>query len=574
MANRRLLLGSLFVLLWMLAMLFFYHQYVNGYSRMTTSTNSPVELPFAILCSNTSASTIVKDEQDTLPSQSQTNDHNLCPPTSMIHNPCFGIKSLLNYSRCPLSKSFKVFFYNFHFPNLFLVHNPSIVGKLKALLVNHASWANSSDEACVFLAIVGPLTSNLTIEEVQDKIHNLPYWESSGANHLLVDLEVNSTLDRINTSSAIIANNGALSKQCEGVLNLHIPPSINFPQAVPSIFDAPRRHLLYVEIASQLVEGTLAPYKNPTLMAELKFKVTARCEDDKNISEHERKLGLCQLSEKRFHQCTHSTFYLVLGAKYLTDGGIATSAHLLEALRCGAVPVIAGVDRLPFGNVLNWHRAAILLPTLPPPNTLSTMLSSLQSQVIMEYRRQGQFLVNTYFLDQELIIYTSTAILRSLFYHPPPPSIDFEARTIRLTNTRSTIPPSPRFLNNFSSVHSSDLWNFPPGPFYMYPVTPYNPPYTPDMFREPTSNKEQTGSSGHIQGKEFRAKLWGNYPPEGFTVVALTYHRTKHLPTFLSNFKNCPFLAKIVLVWNNEDDPPGDVSWPDIGVPVEVSSSL
>ena len=94
------------------------------------------------------------------------------------------------------------------------------------------------------------------------------------------------------------------------------------------------------------------------------------------------------------------------------------------------------------------------------------------------------------------------------------------------------------------------------------------------MFREPTSNKEQTGSSGHIQGKEFRAKLWGNYPPEGFTVVALTYHRTKHLPTFLSNFKYCPFLAKIVLVWNNEDDPPGDVSWPDIGVPVEVSSSL
>lgn len=105
----------------------------------------------------------------------------------------------------------------------------------------------------------------------------------------------------------------------------------------------------------------------------------------------------------------------------------------------------------------------------------------------------------------------------------------------------------------------------------MYPVTPYAPPYVPDMFYAPASNKEQTVAMGVILGEDFRAALRGNHPSEGFTVVALTYHRTKHLPSFLSNFVSCPYLSKIVLVWNNDDDPPEDMTWPDIGVPVEVS---
>ena len=594
MASRRLLYGAVFMLVWMLMMLFFYQLYVSRYSKLTTSTKlveketpskiyttpakslAEKELS-SIICNNTS--TIVREAPSPPPivcPNETIHRKAFCPPnTNNTHDPCVGVRTLLNYSRCPLSQPFKVFFYNAHFPNLFSLQNPTLVGSLKALLVNYASWANSSDEACIFLAIVGPLTSSLSVQNLQEKLYSLPHWEGSGANHLLVDLEVTSTLDQINTSSAIIANNGAVSKQCVGVLNLNIPPFVKSFTSLPNVFDVPRRHLLYFETALKQVDNALVAYKDSTLLAELKFKVVVGCEGDEDISEHERTLGFCRSFEKRFHQCLDSTFYLVLGERYLTEGtaSATTYTYLLEALRCGAVPVVIGVDRLPFDHVINWHRAVIHLPTLPPPSVLSGILSSLQPQVIMDYRRQGHFLVNTYFIDQEHIVYTSIALLRSMYYHPPPPSHDFEARTIKLKIVKTTIPPSPQFISNFSSLQSSWMWNSPPGPFYMYPVTPYTPPYDPDMFRMPTSNKVQSGSTGHIQGNDFRAQLRGNYPSEGFTVVALTYHRTKHLPSFLSNFKDCPFLSKVIVVWNNDDDPPEGMTWPDIGVPIEVSAN-
>lgn len=500
---------------------------------------------------------------------------NLCNTSSYTtQDPCVGKRTVLNHSRCPLSQPFKVFFYNVHFPSLFVLRSPTIVGNVKALLVNHASWTNYSSEACVFLVIVGPLKSKLTGEELQNRIRSLPFWRENGTNHLLIDLETTSALEQINTSNAVIANNGMLFNHCTGVLNLYLPPFVNSLQtfsSVPDIFDTPRRYLLYFETAAKQVHNDLAAYQNTSLQAELKFKLTIGCKDSK-ISEYERKLGLCQPLEKMFYHCLQSTFYLILGVRYVPSEYINAYTYLLEALRCGAVPIIVGLDRLPFDHVLEWHRAALILPTLPSPVILSSVLTSLQPQVLMEYRRQGQFLISTYFIDQEHITYTSIALLRSLFYHPPPPSIDFEPRTIKVMNSNLTIASSPRFLNNFSSIHSSSMWNSPPGPFFMYPVTPYAPPYAPEMYHMPTSNKAQTGSTGHIQGEEFRAKLRGNYPTEGFTVVALTYHRTQHLPSFLLNFKNCPFLSKIVLVWNNDDDPPDDIGWPDIGVPIEVSA--
>ena len=593
MASRRLLLGAVFVVLWMLLMLFVYQIYVSRYSSTTTSvklaekldatsnfyttsTKSVVEKASStVVCNNTS--TNIRQESPPPPALNCPNltlHHVPCIPNSNnTHDSCFGIRTLLDHSRCPLSKAFKVFFYNVHFPSLFLLQNPTLVGGVQALLTNHASLASTVDEACIFLAVVGPLGSSLSAQKLQERISSLPYWGGSGANHLLVDLGVSSTLGLLNTSSAVVANNGAVSNLCAGVLNLNIPPFVNSFTSLPNVFDTPRRHLLYFETPSKQVDSALLAYKDSEhLLGTFNFKVAIGCAVDENTSEYERTLGFCRPIQERFNQCLDSTFYLVLGSRFLLEGPAAMYVYLLEGLRCGSVPVVVGMDRLPFDDIIDWHRAVVRLPTLPPPSILSSMLSSIRPQVIMDYRRQGQFLVNTYFVDQEHVVYTSIALLRSLYYHPPPPSPDFVARTIKLRDVATAVPPSPRFLSNFSLVQSSDMWNNPPGAFYMYPVTPYAPPYHSDMFHMPTSHKIQSGSTGHVQGKEFRAQLRGNYPTEGFTVVALTYQRTEHLPSFLSNFKDCPFLSKIVLVWNNEDDPPGDVSWPDIGVPVEVRS--
>ena len=62
-----------------------------------------------------------------------------------------------------------------------------------------------------------------------------------------------------------------------------------------------------------------------------------------------------------------------------------------------------------------------------------------------------------------------------------------------------------------------------------------------------------------------------NVLPEQFTVVIMTYKRNKELMEGLAQLKGIPSLNKVVIVWNNEDDPSADLNWPEIGVPIVVS---
>ena len=71
-------------------------------------------------------------------------------------------------------------------------------------------------------------------------------------------------------------------------------------------------------------------------------------------------------------------------------------------------------------------------------------------------------------------------------------------------------------------------------------------------------------------GARFRKHLRGDYTEESFTIVTLTYHRNEQLLKMLASFEGCPYLAKVVVVWNNEEDPPRSMMWPNIGVPIEV----
>ena len=128
------------------------------------------------------------------------------------------------------------------------------------------------------------------------------------------------------------------------------------------------------------------------------------------------------------------------------------------------------------------------------------------------------------------------------------------AKYLKLANDdNSRISPSPRFLNNYT-IYSEELLNNPPGPFFMYPVTPYRQPYVSSMFYEPSNNSLSYTKPPVLKGAPFRSTLHGIHPPEGLTVVALTYHRSQHLAQFVKGFQGCSFLAKIVIVWNDEKE--------------------
>jgi hypothetical protein len=92
------------------------------------------------------------------------------------------------------------------------------------------------------------------------------------------------------------------------------------------------------------------------------------------------------------------------------------------------------------------------------------------------------------------------------------------------------------------------MWNSPPGPFYSHAYIP------------------EQSSALHNQLPSAQLS------EEKFTIVILAYHRDKGLSDILVRLKNCPYLDKVVIVWNNEPTyiHPREWEWPNIGVPIEV----
>lgn len=344
-----------------------------------------------------------------------------------------------------------------------------------------------------------------------------------------------------------------------------IPRKILTPR--PLYID-PKSYTLFFEGESS--KGISSPWLDFDSLSKLKFNVRFNCENAGGIIHNgfDGEWSLCTTYEQQHRNCADSTFSLVLGlgANYTSS---VTYVRLIEALRCGTVPVVVGVKRLPFDHVINWNKAAILLSTLLLPRALSTLLTHFQPETLMEYRRQGRFLYETYFSSRKTILHSIIAILRSKLMHPPPAAPEFNGKIFLVNDDNSKVLTSPRFLNNFT-IYSEQLWNNPPGPFYMYPVTPYRVPYIPTMFNRPAHASPDNFNPPILKGDRFRSSLHGIHPTEGFTVVALTYHRSQHLTEFVRGFEGCPFLAKIVIVWNNEKEPDSTFMLPNIGVPIEV----
>ena len=76
-----------------------------------------------------------------------------------------------------------------------------------------------------------------------------------------------------------------------------------------------------------------------------------------------------------------------------------------------------------------------------------------------------------------------------------------------------------------------------------------------------------------ITGPVFEDFLLGNTPVELFTVLVLTYRRQQLLLELLGGLKGVPFLHKVIVVWNDPDEL-GNLSVPDIQVPIVVSLYL
>lgn len=536
--------------------------------------------------------------------------HRSEPRTTLEDGPVYECTDAVcfDYSRCPLTSPLSVYIYNQHLSDLFDLKYPATVTDLAHSLQQKHSLVKHPDSACIFLVVVGPLKMEMDGKKLRQKLESLSHWKDSGRNHVIMALPYfneshNTNLNLLGQS--ILAKGHAAIGERKG-FNILLPPVTRHgddPQSVwksiPPTLPALRQYLIVHEgfqwEPSQQPEGQWISPDHLSSWREAiasntkdKVLVSVKCSGTADrpgvvgagTSSNVGRLGewrLCGSAAQRASLLSKATFSLVLGSQSGTTGP-ETYTRLIEGLRYGAIPVVLGINHLPFGTVIDWKRAVIILP-ISAFGQLHFILRNIAPESILQYRRQGRFLWDTYFSSPLRILEAALGIVRQRALHPPPAAPPFTAATnlVSIPGEYRTIH-SPKFLYNFT-IYSEELWNSPPGPLYMYPTTPFKP--------RPVSGSQYTGltskqisnlpphviDAGGITGPFFEDYLLGNTPEEQFTIVMLTYERNDVLLDALVRLTDLDYLAKVVVVWNNPSPPPSDMKWPEIGTTIDVSLS-
>ena len=409
------------------------------------------------------------------------------------------------------------------------------------------SWTDDPAHACIFVVVLGQWSYATSSEEVGAMITSLPHWKEYGNRHVLIELLRSSSnsklLQQVDTGSALVATSYSILRNASNT-HILIPPVLtlqNLRTVIP-----PTNSLISKKINFVLYfEGEMEGQKS-TVDSELfdickncpKTSCSFECTSSRERGALENEWSLCNTATDRLEKCKKAMFALVPCGKE-GEVGPVTFTRLIEALQCGAVPIVVGdcVNQLPFSDVIEWERAVIFVQ----PQDLTVTFVFRREEKVRAYMEHGQFLYNTYFSSGLKIVEALVAIIRNQSHHSPMWYRDYIPEMLLNTMPRNlTIAPS----NHNQSTQPA--WNIPPGPFYAQLYTGYS-----------VAENSQTFST------------------EKFTIVILTYHRDKSLLHIIGGLRNCPSLDKVVVVWNNEKKyrHPKSLKWPNIGVPIEVHNN-
>ncbi|XP_072038914.1 LOW QUALITY PROTEIN: exostosin-like 3 [Amphiura filiformis] len=303
--------------------------------------------------------------------------------------------------------------------------------------------------------------------------------------------------------------------------------------------------------------------------------------------------NLCLNAQSRRTILKESTYTLIVAPDDHIVSSTTVYTRLYEALQTGAIPVILGEHiQLPFGEFIDWAKVVVTLPKARVTE-MYFYLKTIQDTDLLAMRRQGWFIWTTYLSSSKSVLDGILATLRTRLSIPasivrdePSPSIfhnESPPKTLKvehmLPESDDVLPPaelpfpSPKYLRNFTSlsVSGGSIWNNPPGPFHLYPFTPFDPILPSDAkFTGSGLGFRPIGGGAGGAGKEFQESIGGNVPGEQFTIVMLTYERETVLLTSLQRLMGLPYLNKILVVWNSPEPPNTDIVWPEIHVPIKV----
>ncbi|XP_078718955.1 exostosin-like 3 isoform X1 [Lampetra fluviatilis] len=543
----------------------------------------------------------------------------LAPPA---HPYACRMHSCFDHSRCPLTAGFSAHAYPpGDYPALWAQLEPLARHAFREHATNASADARA---ACVFLVLVGPLRAGLPVPpatDVERQLRALPHWLGDGRNHLLVHLSL-AAGDRSALGTAADTGRALLVGPCSEPLrprpgfDLVLPPVAHVldepdPLALTPHVPAARRHSLAFrgaapEDRSGLASALRVQWPRGRDGALLDFA----CGGDAETGGGGTDWALCGSRDERLMLLRVSTFALVplpepAGAGTL---GPAALVRLSEALEAGAVPVLLGGDAppppLPLADVIDWRQATVLVAR-PRATELRGLLRGVSEADVLALRRQGRFLWRTYLAGAGDVLRSALAAVRTRLQLPPPPAPAAPAQELPHRSGKPPPPPpppssdldqaagpvaegpplelggmqaeppyaSPSFLRNFTAAlaERGRAWNSPPGPFLLFPFTPWDPqlPSEAQFLGSGAGFRPIAGGAGG-SGREFQEALGGNVAREQFTVLMPTYERDEVLMRSLERLNGLPYLHKVIVVWNSPGPPAPELLWPDIGVPILV----
>ncbi|XP_028404961.1 exostosin-like 3 isoform X2 [Dendronephthya gigantea] len=293
---------------------------------------------------------------------------------------------------------------------------------------------------------------------------------------------------------------------------------------------------------------------------------------------------LCRTHTSRAEVLKASTFTLIYQSESSEDQ-TPTIIRFIEALQYGAIPVVVSDNIiLPFADIIEWERAAILLHSAQFPQ-LHFIMRTMVINDLLDMRRQGRFLWETYFSTTETVLQTTIAAIQTRLSLPGTPAKETHFSSVFSESSEPLFyrPDanvliqnglnSPTYFQNFTSnnMYAKQRWNSYPGALMLYPSDPFVPILPSSAaFKNSSSNMQPIGKGAGGAGVEFQKALGGDYPFEQFTIVMLTYKRESVLIEALGRLEGLQYLSKVVVVWNSPGDPSPDLKWPNIGVPIKV----
>ncbi|XP_077999813.1 exostosin-2-like [Glandiceps talaboti] len=266
-------------------------------------------------------------------------------------------------------------------------------------------------KACLFIPAIDLLNQNsLRLHETAQVLAQLSRW-NDGRNHLLFNMlpgsvpDYNTALD-VHRGKAILAGGGFSTWTYRQAYDISIPV-YNPLVAHVDLPDRPDSYIRrFLAVSAQVgIHSDFRHQLNSMAMESENILVLDQCHSttEEILPMHKMCHGLHEFQYPQILQ--EATFCVVL------RGARLGQTALSDALKAGCIPVVlSDTYVMPFSDVLDWKRAAIVLNE-EDLDQIPSILRSISPAGVSSMRKQVKFFWNTYFSSMTAITLTTLKVI-------------------------------------------------------------------------------------------------------------------------------------------------------------------